>query len=410
VPGRTVLREHAATQELRLASTGTHTFDWLVGSYFQQQNRRYSLVDAGDPGLADYVAALNPFEAYFGTPTPSISGLDLFDQSFSETFRDTAVFGEVTWHLTHRWQVTGGLRKFWQHDSSDQSFALPVCQQLTFCGPPETVADRDSVNSQIFRANTSLKIAERQTLYFTWSQGFRHGGANALPPPGTPQSDPRAPFAYRPDRSTNWELGVKGTLSHVPLRYSLATYYISWKDFQFDSFTSTGFSFVGNGSQASSRGAEAEIDGDIGARLSYSASYSYVNAEVDRNFSEVVTGYTGNAMPGVPANTASVALNYSQPLSNDLSLTYHVDGSYRDSAHSDFNSSAVDFFNVKAFTVWNASISLAREGRWDVRLYSDNLFSEKGRTGGSPPSQIGNEAFFFVMRPVTVGVHVTVDF
>src|SRR5581483_4610786 len=74
VPGRTVLREHAATQELRLASTGTHTFDWLVGSYFQQQNRRYSLVDAGDPGLADYVAALNPFEAYFGTPTPSISG------------------------------------------------------------------------------------------------------------------------------------------------------------------------------------------------------------------------------------------------------------------------------------------------------------------------------------------------
>jgi outer membrane receptor protein involved in Fe transport len=410
VPGYTETREHAAMQEFRLTSKGDNTFDWLVGGYYQKQHRNYSLRDASDPGLADYVAALDPFEGYFGTPTPGIAGLDLFDQTFMEAFRDTALFGELTWHVTNRWQLTGGARKFWQRDSSSQSFALPVCQQLTFCGPPESVADTNSVNSQIFRANTSFKLDKLDNLYFTWSQGFRHGGANALPPDGTPQSDPRAPFTFRPDRSTNYEVGLKGTIPNAPFRYSLAAFYIRWRDFQFDSFTSTGFTFVGNGNQASSRGVELELNGDLGEHWSYSASYSYVDAKLDKPFSVVTTGNAGDSMPGVPSNSASVGLNYLQPLPADYKLTVHLDGSYRDSAHSDFNASAADFFPVKSFSVWNAAAILAASSRWEVRLFADNLFSEKGRTGGSPPQQLGNEAFFQVMRPLTVGARLTVNF
>ncbi len=208
VPGETQLREHAPVQEVRLSSKGTNTFDWLLGAYYQQQNRSYSLDDKTDPGLSAYVAALNPFQTYFGTPTPAIGNLDLFDQRFAEQFRDAATFGELTWHLTDRWQITGGARKFWQRDASTQSFALPVCEQLTFCGPLESISARNSFNRQIFRANTSYKLDKSNNLYFTWAQGFRHGGANALPPPGAPQSDPSAPYTFRPDRSTNWELGI----------------------------------------------------------------------------------------------------------------------------------------------------------------------------------------------------------
>lgn len=410
VPGRTVTTDRATVQELRLASQGESAIDWLVGAFYQDQRSSFSLVDAEDKGLTNYVAALDPFNAYYGVPTPSIAGFDLFTQSLRTRFRDRALFGELTWHVTPRWQITGGARAFWQKVESSQSFALPACEQLTFCGPPSSIADSRKESDQIFRANTSYQVNDHTKLYFTWAEGFRHGGANALPPPGTPQADPRAPLQYRSDRSTNWELGIKGTLPRVDLTYALAAFYIEWDDFQFDSFTSYGYQFVGNGATASSRGIEAELSGLLTDRLSYSLSYSYADAQLDQPFALVTRGNDGDPLPGVPKQTASAALEYAHPIGDSWELTYHVGGSYRDKAYSNFNPTGLSYFEMDSFALWDASITLAAAQRWEARLFADNLSNERGVTGGTTPDRFGDEAYFQVMRPRTIGLRVKVNF
>src|SRR3546814_16874889 len=56
-----------------------------------------------------------PTDPLFPYPTLFRSDVD-FDSRLDETFRATAVYGELTWHTTDSLQFTGGFRHF-RHDA-----------------------------------------------------------------------------------------------------------------------------------------------------------------------------------------------------------------------------------------------------------------------------------------------------
>jgi hypothetical protein len=84
---------NVTSEELRLASNGTHTVDWLVGGFFQHVGRRYGQ-DLPTPGY-------DSFNAAAGFPLgPNPVGLvdTPFYSDISYHLQQYAAFGEATWH------------------------------------------------------------------------------------------------------------------------------------------------------------------------------------------------------------------------------------------------------------------------------------------------------------------------
>ena len=116
-----------------------------------------------------------------------------------------------------------------------------------------------SFRSHIFKVNTSYEIAVHTLLYATWSEGFRRGGANALPTGPCYYCETPALLTYQPDKAYNTELGIKGSFGRGS-SYTFTLYNVEWKNPQIESYTLIGgFQYVTNGNTARSRGAEAEL-------------------------------------------------------------------------------------------------------------------------------------------------------
>ena len=94
---------------------------------------------------------------------------------FETTFKDLAIFGELTWHMTDAWSLTGGTRLFKQTLSQSQQTGL------LFDGPAFAANESlsDAWRRALWKINTSYQLDKNNLVYATWSQGFRRGGVNA---------------------------------------------------------------------------------------------------------------------------------------------------------------------------------------------------------------------------------------
>ena len=120
-----------------------------------------------------------------GNPPNYIDGIPIIkDQAyigdFETHFKDLAAFGEFTGHLTSAWSLTGGARVFKQTLSQAQQTGL------LFDGPVSIANNSlsDSWRRALWKVNTAYQLDSTNLVYATWSQGFRRGGVNALPPSG----------------------------------------------------------------------------------------------------------------------------------------------------------------------------------------------------------------------------------
>ena len=437
----------AVTQELRLVSDWDRRWDYVAGFYYEDSNDFFKLVN-GFPGLIDYCAQSGitlPGSAscygIFGLPpgytganpqireTDPFVGDDLFSWDRKTDYEDIALFGELTFHVTDQWQITGGIRAFWQ------KFTIDFLQIVPYCGascaqdgidPLGTlaVASTSDFTDQLFKVNTSYDITDKMLAYATWSEGFRRGGANYLPTAGFLASLPDF-VTYEPDSATNYEIGLKGKDLFGRFTYSLAGYYIDWKKFQFEALSPSGIAGVFNGEAARSLGVELEVRGNIAENLHLDFGYSYTDAQVTEDFTLIdlaaftgvpVAGqqmFDGDPLPGVPEHSVTIGLDYLQPLKfgNGWTLNYHVDGSFRDKTQSTFNQtsqSGLQFYEMDSFWIWNASLTLNSGSNWDASFFIRNLGDEEGITGGMPQASLGFRGEVFnVVRPRTFGLAIS---
>ena len=423
------------TQEIRLTSNGNNKIDYVIGAYYEDRES-VGLTTTTQPGLSEFDTTINV--ANLGFPRGR-NNANLPDVTFTEDrlfkFEDIAVFGELTLHVSDQWQITGGIRAFWQEFSHDFETLIPFCglfcssaEQPRFFEGGTTVNDaKREFEDQIFKVNTSYNINDDMMAYFTWAEGFRHGGANALPQGGRQASLPSL-LQFQPDTTTNWEIGLKGSLSEN-INYSIAAYLVEWDQFQFESLVIAGFKVVLNGEEAETKGIELELNGNLGEGLTYNIGYSYVDAEVTKDFviSDYVAGTTGSffippftvlplitvsdgdPLPSVPDHTFTFSLDYLQPLKmNNLSLAYHVDGKYSSDTQSTFSQNinfGRDFFEIDSYAVFNASIALESNENWTASLFVRNIGNEQNLSAGNTAAAAGGvHQYFFSLRPRTIGL------
>ena len=340
--------DHSFIQELRLVSNGDHLFDYVVGSYYERESGK-TVTNQYDPGIT-------AFNAYIGMPSQSAYGDTVWDYRRNTLFQDRAIFGELTWHITHSWQLTVGARGF------DQTFETNATSLLLLCGAicagdltnplGATITSSSTSNSRVVKKiNTAFNITPVLKVYATYSQGFRRGGANALPLSGAFASLPQYQ-TYAPDLANNYEIGMKGTLLDRRMSYSADIYRIYLKNFQFDALTFAGIPATYNGSDARSQGAEVEMQFAFTGGTSASLGYAYTDAKVTNTFDLVDylsyatipafggTGQTasifggpipaGAPLPGVSKHVVTGAIDHTLSLSSGA-LTFHVDGACRSS-------------------------------------------------------------------------------
>ena len=410
------------TEELRLVSNGKdNKVDYVLGVYFQQQDRTL--------GLFSY----NPGGGDFLTNTPYYTGVPIFvnrDQSFlnqvaTQKYKEAAIYGNVTVHLTDAWQVTGGGRFFRETFDATTDQRRGPFQAID----PVASASRNKASSQIFSVNTSYELAGNLTTYATWSQGFRRGGTSAF------LIDPAVPFAespnlltYRPDKTNNFELGLKGKLGGI--YFSAAGFYIKWNNAQIDLLTPFfGYSAVVNATRASSKGLELEASGPIGSSgLSFNLGFAYSKARIDKAFAlraavgqdpltgisifadNGITGLKGDRLPGSPDYSGTFTLKYERDLSEKTKLGFNLGADFRGSTVNDLTPSNGFTLTAKtpSFITFRAGANVDFDA-FSVSLFVNNLLDKhvvysKGISNLIQQGLGGYGDTYYVGRPREIGL------
>jgi iron complex outermembrane recepter protein len=410
--------DHRFTQELRLVSKSGEHFDYVVGAFYEHDTRRL-VWDIYEPGTTAQSIASGGL--YVNT---SPDGHTFYENAPQE-FNEEALYGELTWHLSPKWQVTGGGRVFHDTLSQDQDFHSYI---IDLSGGNSSST---SNSHHIFKLNTSYEVATDQRIYATFSQGFRRGGVNAFPLSGYYQESAQI-LNYKPDTTDNYEIGVKGALPSG-LRYSTDVYYINWNDPQMGISTPNTWPVAINGKTAVSKGFELEINTPLFVReLELMLAYSYTDARLTQSFCLPggngtgvagaagffpcgIEGFEGERLPGTTDNDGSVTLTYSQHFGTGHAIIYTINDNYRGSSVNNLVSvanNAIPPITLGGYALLNASISAAMSDHLRIGLFGSNLLDKRAVVGA--PQRIvpflGDLAnIYSINRPREVSLRIAYD-
>ena len=429
-------------QEFRLTSKTGGTFDWISG-FFYKDEKTYIQEHEYYPGYnAFYTACTNsglyPPTDYLGVnasacgageqpPGTVIDGIsNPLDQTYigdvETTFKDMALFGELTWHLTSDWSLTGGTRLFKQTVSQAQQTGL-LFDGLNY-------VSGNSLSNEWRRAlwkfNTSYQLDKTNLVYATWSQGFRRGGVNALPgeqplparqgtvgttcPAGSPNAGnyclSPSLLTYQPDKADNYELGVKGVLENR-FSYSADIYDIQWHNIQEGtSLTPLSLPSAANAGDAYSRGVELDLTASITHHLAAKVGYAYDQTKLTSFnfvFAQNVTvplPAPGGPLPGTPKNSAAVGLEYAHVEFAGGELLYALDSHYQSRILSSISATAIP---VPGYTMLDGRVTFTRS-HWLATAYVDNITNTLGINAITDPTFWGNRTQAVISRPRTFGL------
>lgn len=410
------LDEKTFSQELRLVSQGTGPWSWIAGAFY---NRYESDVTASEytPGIPEWYG----FPAGF----PDLE----YQAVSSRTFEETALFGEIGYRLTDRWQVTVGARWF---DYDDE---LSLVTRFPFFDYEAGVRNATGDDDVIFKFNTSYEFNSDVMGYLTLSEGYRTGGINLGPVCQDPIPDEQT-FCLKedevlisPDTTTNYEVGLRSLWFGGRLLVNAAVYQVDWKDIQVYGTSDVGeVPILRNGGKARTRGAEFVSRVRLTDHLQLATNLTLLDAQLTTDAPGLVDGadaFSGDRLAGSPERQGTFLADYSRPLANGWTFA----AGYSFTAVGDVYTKVGlrnDGEVLPGWAVHGASVGLS-DRAWSARLYVDNLFDKYAVTsvrrdpgyvrliGRDPPAAglapIPSRTYFqSMLRPRTVGLEFTYRF
>ncbi|HET6552362.1 MAG TPA: TonB-dependent receptor [Dyella sp.] len=372
------------TQELRLQSPEQQLIEWRVGMFYTHERS------------TDSQSVLS-FDANTGVPIalPTLANLDIGPALFTEW----AGYGDVTWHATSNLSVLVGARYSFDKTSYTQTGTGLLTGDSNF-----STHGNDHPVTYLF--NPSYKFGDDLMAYMRIASGFRPGGPNVGVPPGL-----GAPLTFDADKLVSYELGLKSLMLDKRMSVDVDVFYIDWRKIQLAE-TSGGFSFLGNGGKARSKGLEASWSFTPVAGFTVWANTTYTKAELTADTPPGgVYGYSGDVLPYVPKWNANLGADYNFPLGGGWSGFVGGNVSYVGSRQSDFNTVPAPRFALPSFT--SADLHLgANVDKWSFALYAKNLGNKRGITAmsGETLDPVASPFQATYQTPRTIGVSASVEF
>lgn len=228
-------------------------------------------------------------------------------------------------------------------------------------------------------ASLSLDATDNITTYMTWSQGYLPGGFNVF------SASNKDNFYYKPEYSTNYELGLKTNWLNNTLLANAAVFHSRISDKQVREEDSTGgpgtWKFT-NSAEATSSGVELEVKAYPLAGLELRGGVGYARSKI--------TDWTVTTTAGERRNYSGKRLPWAPDLTYNLGIGYtHESGIF---AQADLFGSGKQYFDAEnslsdsGYTTLNLQLGY-REDNWEISVWGKNIFDDryavkKLRSGG----------------------------
>lgn len=407
---RIIDHQKQASQEFRIASKGDNKVDWVAGAYyFWQGLDGFSTTWFGPDGaLFNLAPALwtSPatFQAATGIVAPNVTpalakaALDGYRTDYysrAET-NSYALYGQSTWHLNEKVDLTGGLR--YTKEVKDGTFNQietggTALSSFSATDRPYVAALRNlvggvaSYTSHIDESNVSglftatYNISNDAILYATYSRGYKSGGLNLTKLPAV------ATKTLEPEQVDNVEFGLKSSWFNRNLIANLAIYDTKISNYQTNVFDLANFvQYIANAGTVRATGFEADLkfspNGSFSSYTSVAfndARYeSYPNAPAPVEYTGIAqfVDLSGKPLPGAPKWSLSLGGEYrfKIPSVNNWQGYVGLDVNSKTKYFASVNDSIYSVIN--GYTTANARFGIRNENGSDISLWVKNLTDE----------------------------------
>ncbi|HEX8401346.1 MAG TPA: TonB-dependent receptor [Allosphingosinicella sp.] len=386
------------TQELRLASTGSGPFQWVLGGFYSDVQRVYQqrLPTPGYDAFTD--ARLGA-----GTSAAVRNGFNVTDSPFNSDLpydiEQKSVFGEASYEFG-RLTATAGVRYYDFKEVRDIAFGGLFADATRRVG--ETTKS-DGFNPRVL---LSYEASDNVTINAQAAKGFRLGGVNDplnLPLCTAADRVTFEPFegSFQDETLWNYEVGVKSQFAGIT--FNAAGFYTQIDDLQVTLDAGTCSSrIVFNVPKAHTQGIEFELSAEPVENFDLSISGSLVEAEFDSTLTSggaVIGGIReGNRLPSVPKFQISASAAYRAELASDgtaatfTASVQHVGSRFTQPGDQENNprtfvaglpfggqpasSSTTLDLKLPSYELVNLSAGLAFPNQMEVIAYITNVFDE----------------------------------
>ncbi len=350
------------TQEFKFSSSASSEspFKWVAGTFLFTQN---SPVKQGthlgpDVGLV-----------YPGTDSNATSLNTAIVRKYG-----AAVYGQLTYAITGKFNITGGLRYDYEHQKQRVlgEYFVDGVPDPVFTFQPDT-ATTAHFNAWSPKLGVDYSISKSSLLFAIYSKGYRAGGLTPL------SSDPNQPplYPFKPEYSNNIEAGLKNSLFNNRLLLNITAFYTKVTDAQVPTLLlPDAVTITKNTGKLTSKGLEAELNAAVAKGFTADYSFGYTHAaynhlKISSNNGEV--NLKGNRQVFTPNITSMLALQYSFATGNKK-LHFGLRGEWRLTGKQYF-----DLANTIAqnqYSLLNAQ-AMAGLKQWSLRLWSRNIAGKK---------------------------------
>lgn len=333
------------SQEFRVSTKQTNGIRWVSGLYLDTQEHKQG-----------------PYGQDF-----KYSGSDfMYGNAISTTDSDTsALFGQVMIPLNEQVELTLGGR----YQRIEKAIDMTVDSYMLDTNPSSPTVGQILDNDFDFDAKEtwdifipklalSYKINNNLTAYTSISKGYMPGGFNYYA-----ASTNKDENMFEPQQSTNYEVGLKGTIDN--LVFTAAIFRMDIKDIHVYRQVNGNY-FTDNADKAYSQGVEFDFTYFPTDTIEISGALGLIDTKY-KSYNNGTNDFSGEKIENTPSHTASLGIAY-----------YHPNGFYaRTDIRSQGNMHFYDdanktFPKINSYSLVDAKIGY-RFDDFDIYLYGKNL-------------------------------------
>ena len=379
------------TQELRLTTPLGSKVDWLLGAFYTHEYSPFiQTILAGAPTTGDILGNWGSF-------------------SWVVTYAEYAAFTDVTYKLTDRFDVQVGGRGSHieqAYKQTDTGAIVPIAEGVPSPNIYAEVVTHD--NPVTYLVTPRFKLSQDVMVYARLASGYRPGGPNPT------ASAFGLPLSYKPDKTSSYEIGIKGDALSHSLTFDASLYYIDWRDIQLSYVDpANGFGFEANGSRAKSQGLELASQWKPLTGFTVGAWVAWNDAKLTEPFppGSSVYGVSGDRLPFSPRFSGNLSVDEEFPITAGLMGFVGGSLSYVGDRVGNFTPPPPAIPPRQDYSAY-AKIDLhagAKFGSWTANLYLNNLTDKRGILFGGLGT-VPNPAAFTYIQPRTFGLLATFKF
>ncbi|HXG59346.1 MAG TPA: TonB-dependent receptor [Thermoanaerobaculia bacterium] len=414
------------TQELRLSGS-SGILNWVVGGFYAHQDKQYGQ----DLPVRGFEAATKIPTRGLRAPTDS-----LFWSNLEYDFDQYALFGEGTWKVSDRLDLTGGFRYYNFNEDRSQIFDGIFGNDNNGTSLVSQPGSTDA-SGVAPRFMASFKLSENTRLYGQVAKGFRLGGIND--PLNVPLCTPAdlATFGgfdtWDDETLWNYEVGTKSRIGGGRGTFNVAGFYMDIENLQATvTAGSCSSRIIFNVPKARSTGAELEFEYAPTDNFDFALSATMSDSKMRSTVASAGV-FDGDRMPTVPEEQWAGAATYRWPTGGGMvvyatGVYQHIGDRYTqvgdehltgrlnllsfapNNIGGPFTQTTFTFEpKLPAYDLLNLRLGILRD-RWDIAFFVNNVTDEQALLSLDRERGFRARIGYTVNQPRTFGVSTRVNF